>query len=363
MRIRCQREELSKAISGVARAVATHSPIPAIEGILFTTLDNSVILTGYNLELGIKTTIPAVVEEVGEIVINAALLNDMVRKTIENEVLIYTDTNLHVFLQCGIAKFDFSGIAASDFPELPNPETDDSLQISGTSIKEMIEMTLFAIAQDDSKPVYRGVKFILEDDLLTLVAVDGYRLAVGKKVIKNKKNRDFIIPGKTLLEVSRLINSDDDIRINTSKRYAIFTLEDFIITTRLLEGEFIDYVRSIPVGYKTRVRINVSDFYLAVERASLVIKSVVLNAVKIRFEENLSIVSCNTTIGKSYDEIKSINEGDDIEMGFNSRYLLDALNHCITDEIYLEINEKSSPIKIVPLEGDEFLFLVLPVRI
>ncbi|MCL1829840.1 MAG: DNA polymerase III subunit beta [Oscillospiraceae bacterium] len=363
MRIRCQREELIKALSGVSRAVASRSPIPSIEGILFTVLERSVILTGYNLELGINTTISAVVEETGDIVINANLLIDMVRKSVGEEVLIYTDNHSHVFLQCGIAKFDFSGIVASDFPDLPNPETEESLIISSADMKEMIEMILFAVATDDSKPVYTGARFILEENLLTLVAVDGYRLAVSKKNIENSKNRSFIVPGKTLAEVSRLIDGEDDIHISTARRYAIFTLKDFVVTTRLLEGDFIDHTYSIPIGYKTRTKINVSDFYSAVERASLVISNVVLNAVKISFEDDMVIVNCNTPVGKSHDEISAAIEGDGIEMGFNSRYLMEALNHCNQDEVYLELNEKSSPIKIVPLEGDDFLYLVLPVRI
>ena len=363
MRIRCQREELSKALNGVSRAVASHSPIPAIEGILFNVLEDSIILRGYNLEMGITAKISAIVEEPGDIIINANLLNEVVRKTVNDEMLIYTDTHSHIFIQCGIAKFDFSGIIASDYPDLPNPETEDSLLISGSDIKEMIDTTIFAVAQDEQKPVYTGIRFLLEENLLTLIAVDGYRLAISKKSLENSKNRSFIVPSKTLQEVSRLIGTEEEVNISTASKYAIFTLKDFVITTRLLEGEFIDHNKSVPVGYKTRVKINVSEFHAAVERAALVISNVVLNAVRVRFEANMSIVSCNTTVGKSYDEILSLNEGDDIEMGFNSKYLLDALSHCRSDEVYLEINEKASPIKIVPIEGDDFLFLVLPVRI
>ena len=362
MKIRCNREELNKALTGVSRAVASHSPIPSLEGILFTVLENSVILTGYNLELGITASIPAFVEEKGDIVLNAALLIDIVRKTTGQDVIIYTDSLYHAFLQCGIAKFDFSGIIASDFPDLPRPETDNTFSISSSVLKEMIEMTLFSAAQDNQKPVYTGVRFILDKNLLTLVSVDGFRLAVNKKAIISTIKDSFIVPAKTLSEVSRLIGDDADLMISISRRYAIFTLKDFVVTTRLLEGDFIDHNRSIPEGYKTRVKIDVSAFYGAVERASLVINNTTLNAIKVKFESNLSIVSCNTSIGKSYDEISSINEGEDIEMGFNSRYLMDALGHCNTEYVYIEINERFSPIKIVPLTGDDFLFLVLPVR-
>ena len=364
MKIRCKREELTAAVAGVSRAVAAKSSIPSIEGILFNVTENDITLTGYNLEMGITTTVGGKVEEPGDIVINAFLLLEMLRKTADEEVDIWTDSRSHIFFQCGIAQFNFSGIVASDFPALPTPDAEKALTILGAEIKEMLERTLFSAAQDNQKPVHTGIRFIIEDSLLTLVSVDGYRLSVCKKKISGGVNSSFVVPAKTLSEVSRLIGDDsEEVIISTAKRYAIFSLKKYNVVTRLLEGEFLDHVRAVPEGYTSRVKISVSPLYDAVERASLVIKDQTGSPVRIKFENSTAIISCATTIGKSYDEIDAGIEGNELEMGFNSRYIMDALRHCGTDEVYLEINEATSPMKIIPLEGDDFLFLVLPVRI
>lgn len=364
MKIRCKRTELISAVSGVSRAVSTKSAIPSIEGILFKAESDSVVLTGYDLEIGITTNIPATVDEMGEIVINARLLFDMIRKVSGEDVVIETDDRSHVSLSCGITKFDFSGIAAADFPELPSPDTETSLSLIGNDLKEMIERTLFAVAQDNQKPVHTGTKFFLETNKLTLVSVDGYRLAVCHKSIINTEEKSFVVPAKTLSEVSRLIgDSEDEVYVSMAKRYAVFTLKGYTIVTRLLEGDFLDYTRAIPEGYKTRVKIDVGELFDAVERTSLIITDRFRSPVRLKFENNTVIISCTTTLGSAYDELNASIEGNDVEIGFNNRYILDALRHCGASEVYLEISESTSPMKIVPLEGDEFLFLVLPVRI
>lgn len=364
MKIRCKRTELISAVSGVSRAVSTRSAIPSIEGILFKTAEDKIILTGYDLEIGITTTVPAEILAEGEIVINARLLFDMIRKAEDDTVSIEANERYKVTLCCGITKYEFSGIPASDFPDLPSPDTETALLIPGNEIKEMIERTLFAVAQDNQKPVHTGTKFIIDDEMLTLVSVDGYRLAVCQKKVLNKEERRFVIPAKTLTEVSRLIGDNgEEIYVSTAKRYAVFTLKNYTIVTRLLEGDFLDYKRAIPEGYKTRVRINVNSLFDSVERASLIITDKFRSPVKLKFENDLVAISCTTSLGNAYDEINAAAEGSDVEIGFNNRYILDALRHCGTAEVYLEINEPTSPMKIVPTENDEFLFLVLPVRI
>jgi DNA polymerase-3 subunit beta len=297
-------------------------------------------------------------------VINARLLFDMIRKVSSEDVSIDTDENCRVSLRCGITKFDFSGINALDFPELPSPDTETALAISGVELKEMIERTLFAVAQDNQKPVHTGTKFFLEINHLTLVSVDGYRLAVCEKPIINTDERNFVVPAKTLAEVSHLIgDSEDEIYLSTAKRYAVFSLKGYSVVTRLLEGDFLDYKRAIPEGWKTRVKISVSELFDAVERASLLITDRIRSPVRLRFDDNTVIVNCVTTLGSAHDEIEAEMTGETVEIGFNNRYILDALRHCGAESVYLEINESTSPMKVVPIEGDAFLFLVLPVRI
>ena len=364
MKIQCKRSELISAVSGVSRAVSSKSAIPSLEGILFKTEGEIVTLTGYDLEIGITTSVLAEVEQPGEVIINARLLFDMLRKLSDETVSIEADERYRVSLQCGITKFEFSGIAAADFPELPSPDTETALSISGIELKEMIERTLFAVAQDNQKPVHTGTKFFLDINMLTLVSVDGYRLAVCKKPIINTEERSFVVPAKTLSEVSRLIgDSEEEIYIGTAKRYAVFSLKGYTVITRLLEGDFLDFKRAIPEGCKTRVKISVGDLFDAVERASLIITDRFRSPVRLKFEDDTVIISCSTTLGSSYDEMLVENTGETVEIGFNNRYILDALRNCGAESVYLEINESTSPMKIVPIEGDEFLFLVLPVRI
>ncbi len=364
MKIRCKRSDLISAVSGVSRAVSVKSAIPSIEGILFKTEDGKIILTGYDLEIGITTVVEATVESSGEIVINARLLFDMIRKVTGEDIVIETDERSHVFLSCGITKFDFSGIPASDFPDLPEPDTETALSMSGVEMKEMIERTLFAVAQDNQKPVHTGTKFFLGENKLTLVSVDGYRLAVCHKTILNTEEKTFVIPAKTLLEVSRLIgDSEEEIYLSTAKRYAVFSLKGYTIVTRLLEGDFLDYKRAIPEGHKTKVKIGVSDLFDAVERASLIITDRFRSPVRLKFENKSVTISCTTTLGSAYDQLDAEITGNEVEIGFNNRYILDALRHCGVGSVILEINEPTSPMKIVPVEGDDFLFLVLPVRI
>ena len=363
MKISCKRTDMFTAVSGVSRAVSVKSSIPSIEGVLLKASVDSIMLTGYDLEIGITTIIPANIEEEGSIVINARLFFDMLRKITGDEILIEANEKNNVFLSCGITKFNISGLSANDFPELPEPDTEKALSIEGNELKEMIDRTIFAVAQDNQKPVHTGTKFFISNNL-KLVSVDGYRLAVCQKNIENMEEKTFVIPAKTLSEVSRLIgDNSDNIYLSIARRYAVFTLKEYTIVTRLLEGDFLDYQRAIPDGYKTRVRIDVNQLYDAVERASLIITDRFRSPVKLKFENNMVIVNCITTLGSAYDELSADIKGNDVEIGFNNRYILEALRHCGVQEVFLEINEPTSPMKIVPIEGDDFLFLVLPVRI
>lgn len=365
MKIVCDRQELLEALSGVSRAVSSKSSIPAIEGILFKCTEDAVILTAYDLEIGIITAVNADIQSMGEIVLNARLLTDMVRKMDCDTVTIETNDNMKVSVRGGITKFNFIGIPSGDFPEMPAPDTDDALSIPSGELREMIGKTIYAVATDNQKPVHTGTKFIIENGELTMVSVDGYRLAVcTKKGLNDVSDRQFIVPGKTLSELSKLLSdSDDEVTIGTARRYAVFKLSSYTVVTRLLEGDFLDYKRAIPAGYKTRIKMDVRSLCDAVERASLIISDRFKSPVRLSFDGGVAVVTCTTTLGNSYDEIGCGMEGDPVEIGFNNRYILDAMRNSGCDEVYLEINGPTSPMKVLPTEGDRFLYLVLPVRI
>ena len=365
MKIICSRNELLTAITGVGRAVSTKSPVPAMEGILFQCEDNSLKLTAYDLELGIITYTPAEIYEPGDIVINARLLGEILRKSEGESVQIETEPNLMVKINSGATRYSFMGRPSTDFPELPVPDTDSTFSIPGQDVQELISKTIYAVSVSDQKPVHTGSKFIFEDGTLTVVSVDGHRLAVARKSgLDYREDKSFIIPAKTLQEVSRLIGDrEENVRIGTARRYAVFNLVGYTVVTRLLEGDFLDYKKSIPVSYKTTATVDTDALADSVERASLIISDRFKSPIKMNFEDGRLSISCNTSTSSVYDEIECGLEGDPIDIGFNYRYILDALKNAGTQKVIMRLNQPTMPMTIVPVEGDDFLYLVLPVRL
>ena len=365
MKITCNRQELLTSILGVSRAVSSKSSIPSIEGILFECDDTKLKLTAYDLEIGIITYSAAEIYDNGSIIINARLLIDILRKSDGDTVTIESDDTLRVKIQSGITKYSFIGISPSDFPELPSPATDTSLTVPGQDLKNLIDKTIYAVSTDDQRPVHTGSKFILSEGSLTVVSVDGHRLAVAKKKgLDSEIDTSFIVPSKTLQELSKLIgDKEENVRISTAKRYAIFHLVGYTVVTRLLEGDFIDYRTSIPQSYKTVVTVKAGNLMDAVDRTSLLISDRFKSPIRLEIGEDQMKVSCTTALGSVHDVIPCVCEGDTLEIGFNYRYVLEALRNGGVAEVKLMMNEPTRPMTIVPVDSDEFLYLILPVRL
>lgn len=362
MKMICDRTLLSNAVAGVSKAVTQRSSIPVLEGILMKAEGFSLTLTGYDLEMGITTSIEANVLEPGEVVLSAKLLGDMVRRLSSSEVEITaTETNATT-IKGGITEFDIMGMNPGDFPELPSPGADHTLDLETPTFREMVEATLFAVSQDDKKPAHTGELFAIEPDKLTVVALDGYRLAIIEKPVKAAKDINIIIPAKTLAEAIKLFTDDDEVvHIAANRRFVVFSSRTYTVISRLIEGDFLDYKRVIPEGYHTRVTVDVRDFSNSIERASLIITERLKNPLRITFDGNIT-VRCQTTLGKVVDELDAEIEGEPVEIGFNNRYLLDALRYSRCDKLVFEVSGPLSPVKVLPKDGGDFLFLVLPVR-
>ena len=364
MNIVCDKALLSSAIDGVSKAVTLRSSIPALEGILLKAEGFQLTLTGYDLEMGITTTIEANVRQAGEIVLSAKLLGDMVRRLPSGEVSIYTNESGNATIKGGVAEFDILAMSASDYPDLPTPGADHTLTIKTGMLRGMIEKTLYAVSQDDKKPAHTGELFAIEEDKLTVVALDGYRLAIVERPVQAEKHIRIIIPAKTLTEVNKLLGDDeDDVRISANRRFVVFNSGNYTILSRLIEGEFLNYANVIPNGCKTRVVLETRDFIDTIERASLIITERLKNPLRILFDASGKVtVRCQTNLGKVVDEFAAQVEGDPVEIGFNNRYLLDALRNARCEKVELELSGPLSPVKILPEEGSDFIYLVLPVR-
>ena len=303
MKMICDRTLLANAVAGVSKAVTQRSSIPVLEGILMKAEGFSLTLTGYDLEMGITTSIEANVLEPGEVVLSAKLLGDMVRRLSSSEVEITaTETNATT-IKGGITEFDIMGMNPGDFPELPSPGADHTLDLETPTFREMVETTLFAVSQDDKKPAHTGELFAIEPDKLTVVALDGYRLAIIEKPVKAAKDINIIIPAKTLAEAIKLFTDDDEVvHIAANRRFVVFSSRTYTVISRLIEGDFLDYKRVIPEGYHTRVTVDVRDFSNSIERASLIITERLKNPLRITFDGNIT-VRCQTTLGKVVDEL------------------------------------------------------------
>ena len=367
MRIICNRQELTTAISNAQHAVSSKSTIPALEGILLSAENGALTICGYDLEIGITTKIPAMIEENGSIVLNARLFSDIVRRLPEEQVFIHADEKNMTVITSGQSEFTIIGIPSEEYPEMPVITDSESISLNHSVLKNMIRQTIYAIASEDVKsPIYTGTLFEIEENTIKLISVDGIRLAIRKEILQEKMPEfmKFVVPGKTLMEVMKLLKEDDTkISIRVGKRHIIFEIGDYIVLSRLLEGDFLDYKAVIPKENKTTIIVNTRIFTESVERVSLLINDRRKIPIRCLFENNEIRLSCETEIGRANDQFKAEIDGENVEMGFNNKYLLDALKNTEDDEVRVELNGPFSPMKIVPKEGESFIYLVLPVRL
>lgn len=365
MNIRCNRSEFCEAVSVVSRVVSSRSSLPALEGILLRTVSDGLELLGYDLDTGISTRIDAQLTEGGEIVLPAKVLLDIARRMPGDTVSLKSGDKCLTELKSGAAEYTILGMPADEFPEFPALGDAACVSLPQNVLRSMIDQTLFAVSQSDSKPVHTGSLFELsEEGLVTVVSVDGYRLALRREQAKIEKGLRFVVPGRTLSEVLRILGDVDDMAgLMVSRKHIVIHIGGYRVLSRLLEGDFLDYKTAIPKSGTVRVRVNTRDFMDSIERASLLISDRVKSPLRVRFERDEISLTCSTALGRAFDKLAAATEGEPLEMGFNNRYLLDALRNADCDEVSLEISGPLSPMKILPITGDSFLFLVLPVRL
>lgn len=365
MLICCEKQALMDAVGNVQKAVSGKSTLPALEGILLRATGSSLFLAGYDLDnMGITTTIEAQVKRPGEIVLTAKLFGEIVRKLPDDMVEIDADEKCNTLIKSGQSAFTIMGIAASEYPELPSVNDGTSITIAQNVLKSMIRQTLFAVAQTDARPVHTGTQFELTPGNLRLVSVDGSRLAMRSEEIQNQEDMQFVVPGKTLSEVLKLLSDEETpMSMVVGRRHVVLEIGGYAVISRLLDGEFLPYKKAIPQQVSTTVRMRTRVLMDAVDRASLVINDRLKSPLICEFRDGQIQVSCNTPLGSASDIVAADIEGKEEEMGFNSRFLLEALKNTETDEVRIELNGPLSPMKVLPLEGEAFLFLVLPVRL
>ena len=365
MRVICEGLDLSDAVLKVIKATAVRTTNPILEGIKLSAKEDSLTLSATDLEISIEKTIQADVKVAGEIVVPGKVFADFVKKLSNEQIeLTVTDSNT-----LKIKYTDSEGVLqclnADEFPIIKDLTAPDRITLSPAELKDIIDKTIFSVAVDDARPILKGCLFEIENNVLTAVALDGYRLAMVKtKVAATASKMSCIIPAKSLSEISKLINLENDsVDILVSQNHLLIDDGQIKINTRLLEGEFINYKQVIPNNSNTTVIVSRAQLEDGLERASLLARMDKNNLVRFDIKGNVLTITSASNIGNVTENITISIEGKDITIAFNARYLSDCM-HTISDE-FIKINFSSpiAPCTICSADGDGYLYLILPVRI
>jgi len=370
MKLICEKEKLLLGLNNVIRSSVGRTTTPILDGILIVLKKNQVILTTNDLEIGIEFILKdAEIIEEGKAVVDARMFVEIIRKLPNSDITIsINDKNLLV-IECEGSQYKLSTMNADEFPTLPTINVEKTISLPQKVFKDMIKRTSFAVSIDENRPIFTGCLLDAKKSSLNVVAVDGFRLAMRvSPVFSDSEEFKAIVPGKYLNEVSKnLLEVDDLIKIGISKNQALFELQDCKIVTRLLEGEFLDYNNVIPKDRETRITINKNDLQGAIERASIFSISSQEKEkkypIKIYINIDSIIVSCTSQVGDAKEEVKVTTEGQELEIGFNPKYLLDALKAIEDDEVYLDFGSNISPCVIRCITDSKFTYMVLPMRL
>ncbi|MBR2938018.1 MAG: DNA polymerase III subunit beta [Oscillospiraceae bacterium] len=366
MRFTCEKNMLVSGLNITGRTVAQKSALSAIEGILCRA-GNNLTLTGYNMETAITYMIDAEVSDPGECVLPAKLFGDIIRRLPEGLVTVVVDENYKVSIRAGYASFNISAESADDYPELPDVGDGKSIRIPQTALKELIGGTIFAVGEAQGRPIYTGVKFEVEDEKVSAIAVDGFRLARRTYHCENSTGRtiSFVVPAQGLKEVEKILQDEDaDVAFTLGSKHILFQIGDATLICRLLDGDFMDWKKVVPMDSPIKLVANVGDLASSIARVDLIVSEKYKTPVRCLFTNQELLLRTNTVIGTAEDRCSIAGDGKELEIGFKGQYLADALRAVPSEEVCLELTNGLSPIVLTPVDDKhDFAYMVLPVRI
>ena len=366
MRFTCEKSMLLQGLNIAGRTVAQKSSLTVLEGILCKA-GQDLNLTGYNMETAISCQIEAEVFDAGECILPARLFGDIIRRLPEGPVTVLVDENYKVSIRAGYASFTISAESANDYPELPDVNTGRSVQIPQNALKNLISGTIFAVSDNQARPIHTGVKFEVEEDTVSAIAVDGFRLARRTWHSESPAGRtlSFVVPAAGLKEVEKILtDSEEEASFTLGPKHIMFQIGTSTLICRLLEGDFLDWRKVVPANCPVKLVANVSDLASSIERVGLIVSEKYKSPVRCVFSDQVLQLRTNTTIGAAEDRCAIAGDGKELEIGFNVRYLADALRVVPSEEVVLELTNGLSPIVLTPVDDKhDFAYMVLPVRI
>ena len=370
MKFTCDRNALNEAINIVSKAASQKSTIPALEGIQISTFEEGVVhLSAYDLSVSISYDLDAEETEKGIAVLSSKLFGEIIRKLPSGSVTVEIDDKTYLTtIDCGNAHFTITGMSDENFPELPDVLSESGIVLTYNDFRTMVRQTIFAVSITDLKPILTGVLFELNQQAGTVsaVAVDNFRLAI-RKVPFVQVNGGFnkvVIPSRALNEMLKILpeSEEDTIEISNSKNFVAFRFGNVKLVCRLLEGEFLDYKAALPKEHKFYIDVNVREFTRIIDRAALMANSTIISPIRCNFDYDRIEISTVSNIGKFSDTMLTETFSENMVIGFNYKYMLAALAACDDDEIRIELQSNLAPIILRPKDKDDYLFLVLPLR-
>ena len=364
MKLICSKNELLKSVNISLKAVPSKTTMPILECILIDASASEIKFTTNDMELGIETKVKGIIEEKGIIALDAKIFSDIIRKLPDNDVVIQTDTNLNTTITCEKAKFTIPGKEGDDFAYLPVIEKNEGIELSQFTLKEVIRQTIFSIAANENNKLMTGELFEIKNNILKVVSLDGHRIAIRKIELKESySDKKVVVPGKTLNEISKILSGEveDLVQIFFTDNHIVFEFDDTIVVSRLIEGEYFRIDQMLSSDYETKVCINKREFLDCIDRATLFVKESDKKPIIINIEDESMQLSINSQIGSMKEDIDIEKEGKDIMIGFNPKFLIDALKVIDDEQISIFLVNPKAPCFIKD-ENESYIYLILPVN-
>lgn len=364
MHIICDKSKLIEEMNIVIKAIPGKTTMMILECVVIEVKDNQIKLIANDLQLGIETLIDGEIKQEGSVAVGAKVFFEIIRKLPSDNVSITVDEEYHMNISCGKAKFNIMAKATDEFPYLPNIVKDKNVNISQFTLKDIIRQTVFSISDNENAKVMTGELFEIHDSELKVVSLDGHRISIRKvKLNQSYDDVSVIIPGKTLIEISKIINGgmDDEVSIFFTDKHVLFEFEDTIVLSRLIEGEYYKIDKMLSTDYETKVTVNKREMLECIDRSTLLLKESDKKPVIIDVQDDYMKFAMNSAIGSMDEDIDASKEGKDILIGFNPRFLMDALRVIDEDEITMYMINPKAPCFIRDQE-ETYIYLILPVN-
>ena len=364
MKLFCSKAELQKSVNIVMKAVPAKTTMPILECILIDASTNDIKFTSNDMELGIETRVQGMVLEKGIIALDAKIFSEIVRKLPDSDVTIETDERLNTTITCEKAKFNIPGKSGEDFAYLPLIEKNECIRVSQFTLKEIIRQTIFSIALNENNKLMTGELFQIEDNRLRVISLDGHRISIRRVPLKEQcEDRKVIVPGKTLNEISKILSGEleDMVDIYLSSNHILFEFDDTTVVSRLIEGEYFKIDQMLSSDYETKVKINKKEFLDCIDRDTLLVKEGDKKPIIINIEDGQIELSIDSQIGSMKEDIDIEKEGKDIMIGFNPKFLIDALKVIDDEEISIYLMNPKAPCFIRD-DAQQYIYLILPVN-